>query len=258
MTLRAQIAFDLSLTTGVNFFTLDDPDKGVLDNTEYVLGGDALVDVTEYLRSVQVERGRSRTLEKFTAGQCNIELDNRSRIFDPTYGPGPYFGQILPRKQLVIDDDGEELFSGFVEDWNYSYPAGGFDAVAEVSASDGFSILAQQTMTAGTQVAQLSGPRVTAVLDAAGWSSVKRDIGPGQSTLDADVVESTTNVLAYLQLVETSEFGALFIGRQGALTFRDRAELQAFTTGVTFGPTGIPYKDIGVVWGTEEMKNTVS
>jgi hypothetical protein len=46
---------------------------------------------------------------------------------------------------------------------------------------------------------------------------VKRDIGPGQSTLDADVVESTTNVLAYLQLVETSEFGALFIGRQGAL-----------------------------------------
>jgi hypothetical protein len=70
MTLRAQIAFDLSLTTGVNFFTLDDPDKGVLDNTEYVLGGDALVDVTEYLRSVQVDRGRSRTLEKFTAGQA--------------------------------------------------------------------------------------------------------------------------------------------------------------------------------------------
>ena len=84
MTLRAQIAFDLSLTTGVNFFTLDDVDKGVLDNTEYVLGGDALVDVTQYLRSVQVDRGRSRTLEKFTAGQCNITLDNRTRIFDPT------------------------------------------------------------------------------------------------------------------------------------------------------------------------------
>jgi hypothetical protein len=69
MTLRAQIAFDLSLTTGVNFFTLDDVDKGVLDNTEYVLGGDALIDVTEYLRSVQVDRGRSRTLEKFTPGR---------------------------------------------------------------------------------------------------------------------------------------------------------------------------------------------
>ena len=82
MTIRAQIAFDLSLTTGVNFFTLDDVDKGVLDNTEYVLGGDTLIDVTEYLRSVQVDRGRSRTLEKFTAGQANISLDNRTRIFD--------------------------------------------------------------------------------------------------------------------------------------------------------------------------------
>jgi hypothetical protein len=258
MTIRAQIAFDLSLTTGVNFFTLDDVDKGVLDNTEYVLGGDALIDVTQYLRSVQVDRGRSRTLEKFTAGQCNITLDNRSRIFDPTYAPGPYFGQILPRKQIVIDENGEELFSGFVEDWNFEYPAGGFDAIAQVSASDGFTILAQQTMTAGTSTAQLSGPRVTAVLDQAGWSAVKRDIGPGQSLLDADKVSATTNVLSYLQLVETSEFGALFIGRQGALTFRDRAELQAFTTGVTFGPTGIPYTGISVVWGTEEMKNTVS
>jgi hypothetical protein len=258
MTIRAQIAFDLSYTTGVNFFTLDDTDKGVLDNTQYVLGGDALIDVTQYLRSVQVDRGRSRTLEKFTAGQANISLDNRTRIFDPTYAAGPYYGQILPRKQIVIDEDGEEIFSGFVEDWNFDYPAGGFDAVASVSASDGFTILAQQTMTGGTFTAQLSGSRVSAVLDQAGWSTVKRDIGPGQSTLDADKVSATTNVLSYLQLVETSEFGALFIGRQGALTFRDRAELQAFTTGITFGPTGIPYRDISVVWGTEEMKNTVS
>jgi hypothetical protein len=193
-------------------------------------------------------------LEKFTAGQANISLDNRTRIFDPTYGPGPYFGQILPRKQIVLDVDGEELFSGFVEDWNYAYPAGGFDAVAEVSATDGFAILAQRTMTAGTQTAELSGPRVTAVLDQAGWSSVKRDIGPGQSTLDADVVESTTNVLAYLQLVETSEFGALFIGRQGALTFRDRAELQAFTTGDHVRPYWYPlHGDLGGVgYGGDE------
>ena len=40
MATRVQIAFDLSATAGVNFFTLDDTDKGVLDNTAYLLGGD--------------------------------------------------------------------------------------------------------------------------------------------------------------------------------------------------------------------------
>ena len=258
MTIRAQIAFDLSLTTGVNFFTLDDVDKGVLDNTSYVLGGDALIDVTQYVREISVKRGRSRILEKFTAGQANLSLDNRTRIFDPAYAAGPYFGQILPRKQLVIDNDGEEIFTGFIEDWNFSYAQSGFDAVAEVSASDGFSILAQQTLSAGTATAQLSGARVSAELDAVGWSSVKRDIGVGQSTLDADVIAANTNVLQYLQKVETSEFGALFVDRAGAVAFRDRAELQAFTTGVTFSSGGIPYRDIAVVWGTEEMKNSVS
>lgn len=255
--MRAQIAFDLSLTAGVNFFTLDDTDKGVLDNTQYVLGGDALVDVTEYLRSVEVDRGRSQMLEKFTAGRASITLDNRTRIFDPTFAAGPYYGQILPRKQLVIDVDGEELFTGFVEDWDYNYPGAGFDATAVVAATDGFSVLAQQELTAGTATAELTGARVTAVLNAAGWSTVKRDIAAGQSLLDADVRGPNVNVLSYLQLVETSEFGALFVNRAGAVTFRDRAELQAFTTGIDFSPAGIPYRGIAVQWGTEEMKNRV-
>ena len=230
----------------------------VLPASDYLLAGDLLTDVTQYVRGISVKRGRSRILEKFTDGRANITLDNRSRVFDPTFTAGPYFGQIKPRKQLVIDNDGEEIFTGFVEDWNFAYPAGGFDAVAEVSASDGFSILAQQVLSAGTATAQLSGARVSAELDAVGWSSVKRDIGVGQSTLDADVIPANTNVLQYLQKVETSEFGALFIDRAGAVAFRDRAELQAFTTGVTFSSGGIPYRDISVVWGTEEMKNSVA
>ncbi len=105
MATRVQIAFDLSATAGVNFFTLDDDDKGVLDNTAYLLGGDVLIDVTSFVRDFNVKRGRSTTLAKFTAGQANVTLDNRTRIFDPTFATGTYFGQILPRKQIVIDRD---------------------------------------------------------------------------------------------------------------------------------------------------------
>ena len=257
MPTRVQIAFDLSATAGVNFFTLDDTDKGVLDNTAYLLGGDVLIDVTQYVRDFTVNRGRSTTLQKFTAGQANVTLDNRTRIFDPTYAAGTYYGQILPRKQIVIDRDSEVIYTGLVEDWNFNYDVSG-QSLAEVSASDGFTLIANQTRTAGTATAQATGARVAAVLTEIGWPLTQRNISVGQATLDADVVAADDNALNYLQKVETSEPGALFIGKAGDFTFRDRADLQTYTSGLTFGGTGIPFTGMGVVFGVEELLNVSS
>jgi hypothetical protein len=254
---RVQIAFDLSATAGVNFFTLDDTDKGVLDNTAYLLGGDVLIDVTQYVRDFTVNRGRSTTLQHFTAGQANVTLDNRTRIFDPTYAAGTYYGQILPRKQIVIDRDSEVIYTGLVEDWNFNYDVSG-QSLAEVSASDGFTLIANQTRTAGTATAQATGARVAAVLTEIGWPLTQRNISVGQATLDADVVAADDNALNYLQKVETSEPGALFIGKAGDFTFRDRADLQTYTSGLTFGGTGIPFTGMGVVFGVEELLNVSS
>ena len=257
MATRVQIAFDLSATAGVNFFTLDDTDKGVLDNTAYLLGGDVLIDVTQYVRDFTVNRGRSTTLQHFTAGQANVTLDNRTRIFDPTYAAGTYYGQILPRKQIVIDRDSEVIYTGLVEDWNFNYDVSG-QSLAEVSASDGFTLVANQTRTAGTATAQATGARVAAVLTEIGWPLTQRNISVGQATLDADVVAADENALNYLQKVETSEPGALFIGKAGDFTFRDRADLQTYTSGLTFGGTGIPFTGMGVVFGVEELLNVSS
>jgi len=257
MPTRVQIAFDLSATAGVNFFTLDDTDKGVLDNTAYLLGGDVLIDVTSYVRDFTVNRGRSTTLQKFTAGQANVTLDNRTRIFDPTYAAGTYYGQILPRKQIVIDRDSEVIYTGLIEDWNFNYDISG-QSLAEVSASDGFTLVANQTRTAGTATAQATGARVAAVLTEIGWPLTRRNISVGQATLDADVVAADENALNYLQKVETSEPGALFIGKAGDFTFRDRADLQTYTSGLTFGGTGIPFTGMGVVFGVEELLNVSS
>jgi hypothetical protein len=257
MPTRVQIAFDLSATAGVNFFTLDDTDKGVLDNTAYLLGGDVLIDVTQYVRDFSVKRGRSTTLQKFTAGQANVTLNNRTRIFDPTYAAGTYYGQILPRKQIVIDRDSEVIYTGLVEDWNFNYDVSG-QSLAEVSASDGFTLVANQTRTAGTATAQATGARVAAVLTEIGWPLTQRNISVGQATLDADVVAADDNALNYLQKVETSEPGALFIGKAGDFTFRDRADLQTYTSGLTFGGTGIPFTGMGVVFGVEELLNVSS
>lgn len=255
--MKVEIGFDLSLTQPSLFFILDDPVRGVLDNTVYVLGGDVLVDVTDYTRAVQVRRGRSRELEKFTAGNANVTLDNRARTFDPTYAAGPYFGSILPGKQVVITVDDAPLYRGNVADWNLGYTING-DSIAEPSCVDAFDLLSNATLTPDTATAQATGARVEAVLDSISWPDGQRRISGGQATLDADVIPDGTTALAYLQKVETSEPGALFIGRDGAVTFLDRADLQNPAGAVVFGGTGIPFTGIDVVYGTEELTNQAS
>lgn len=256
MGLRVQIAFDQSATQPVNFFRLDDPEAGVLDGP-YVLGGDILIDVTDKVRAVQVRRGRSRQLEKFTAGNANITIDNRDRSFDPLYAAGPYFGQLVPKKQVVIDLDDEPIFTGSVADWNLSYDVNG-NSIAEPSCTDAFDTFASQLVPAGTATSQLTGARVAQVLTDISWPTARRDIATGQATLNADVIADNVNALAYLsKIADVSEPGALFMGKAGEVVFRDRADLQGFTSSVQLGGTGIPMTGMQVVYGVEEMANSV-
>jgi hypothetical protein len=83
-------------------FTLDDPVRGVLDNTDFILGGDVFTDITEDVLAVAVTRGKSRTLDHFTAGRASIQLQNRDREYDPLYTAGPLFGQITIYSKLAL------------------------------------------------------------------------------------------------------------------------------------------------------------
>ena len=248
------LSVDLSSNGVGDWFTLDDPVKGVLDNTTYKLAGDLLVDITGWVRNLTTKRGRSRQLEKFTAGSCSVVLDNRQRLFDPTMAESPFYGSIIPRKQVIVSKNGIPVFSGNVQDWNFDYFVSG-DATATMENSDGFAFVSQRSVPVGTSTAQLTGSRVTAVLDAIYWPIGQRAIDPGTRTVGADTIPVNTNALNYLQKVETSENGALFMGKDGNFTFKDSGA-HPFT-GVTFGPAGIPFIDYKVVYGTEELWNRV-
>lgn len=256
--LRARIAFDLAANGVGSYFTLDDAVKGELDNATYPLVGDVLVDVTDYLRACSIRRGRSRQLDRFVAGVASLTLDNRDRAYDPTNTRSPYYGSIVPRKQVIIDFDGVNLATMLVEDWDFAYALNG-DSLAQPKCVDGFSLIAQTTVSPGTATAEYSGARVAAVLDDVGWPSGQRSIDTGQASLYADTIGDNVNALSYLQKVETSEAGALFIDADGAVAFRDRNASQSLADdSVVFGPGGVPFSDIAVVYGTEEMANTVS
>ena len=262
-----EIAFDLNAAGQGDFFTLDDPIKGELDNTTYLLAGDILQDVTNDVRQIQIRRGRSNALDKFQAGACNVILDNRSRLYDPTAGTAisPYGVSLKPRKEMLVSVGGAAQWTGVVEDWDLAYDVAG-DSTTTAKGVDGFVLLGQQSITPHQASAQATGARVSAILDRSeiNWPAAKRDIDAGLATLTGDYIGGTVNpspvnALQYLQRVESDEPGALFVSKGGSLTFRQRTDLQSVTS-VVFADdgSGIPFTSVGVEYGTEQMRNSVS
>ena len=258
MPTKVELGFNLAANGIGNYLTLSDPVKGVLNSASYPLAGDVMVDVTTTVREVSVRRGRSRTLERFTVGLAQVTLDNRTRNYDPNYTASPYYGSIVPRKQVRITRDGKPIYSGNVESWTWDYDLSG-DATAEVRAVDGFASLAQADMTAGTAPGTTPGARIGTALTYAGWPTAARALSTGNATLDSDVIADGVNVLAYIQKVEASEPGAFFMSREGYATFLSRSDLQNPTSGnVTFGSGGVPVVEFAAASLTDEMKNSVA
>jgi hypothetical protein len=147
------------------------------------------------------------------------------------------------------------VFSGLVDDWNFDYSLGG-QSVASLSGSDGFSTFARQVNAGGSAVEELSSDRIGRVLDQStvNWPADRRDIDTGNATLAAGLLEG--NALTYLNEVETSESGLIFITKDGRFAFRER--LIAPTTDVaefTDDGDGIRYEDIQISYGSETLAN---
>lgn len=240
-------------------FTLDDPVAGVIGSTEFTIGGVSFEDVTSRVRSISISRGKNRDLDRFNAGTLNVEFNNTDRAFDPLFSASPFAGNIVPRRDVRVLADGTAQYVGKVTDWNLGYDVSG-QSVAELQASDGLTFLAQQVLTAGTATVQSSGDRVTAVLNmpTVDWPVSERNIDTGASTLGADVFEG--NALNYLQQVELSEGGLLFIDKQGRVAFKDRLSTPTTDNVTVFADdgTGIPFAPALVEYGTEELYNQIT
>lgn len=256
---KVEIGFDLVLPTGP-FFTLDDPIKGQLNNVSYTLAGFQYYDVTSYVKEISLARGKNNNLDAISAGDFVVSLDNRTRAFDPEFDSSPFAGNILPKRVVRYSVDNVQQFQGVIDDWNFVYTPNG-DAIASFVASDGFVYLNNQTLSAGTATAQLSGARINTILDNefVQWPSDNRDIDSGVATLGADVIAEDQNVLAYLQTVERSEQGLFFISKTGVATFRDRRDVSTSENIITFSNngSGVEYQDLLIGYGSEDLANEV-
>lgn len=254
-----EIGFDLTETGTGPFFRLDDPVRGVLDNEDWLLGGTLFYDVTDYVRSIAIKRGKNQALDQYDAGLLNVVFNNNDRTFDPEYEASLYYTQIIPKRQIRISSGGVLQFYGLIDDWNLTYEPDG-DSLASASASDAFSFFANQSILERTNSVQQSGDRLNTILSLPeiDWPLEERDIETGAMQLGADTVAANTNALDYIRLISRSEPGSFFISKAGHVVFRDRR------TGPSSGGTtlsndgsGIPFNNLQVEYGSELLYNEV-
>lgn len=258
-TQKVEIGFDLAGNNGP-FFVLDDAERGVLDNTAWTLAGTFFYDVTQYVKDIQITRGKNRDIDSYSSGESVVTMNNYNRYFDPTYQDSPFYGNIIPRREVRISSNGIQQYFGTIDDWNLRYAVQGDSTVTFVT-SDGFYRFNNQTLTPGTATVQTTGERISAVLDdpQVAWPSTFRNIDNGVVTVGADVIAENTNALAYLKLVEKTEFGAFFIAKNGYATFKDRTVVQPVSglVELTDDGTGIGYSDIRITYGSEQLANEI-
>ena len=256
-----QVLVGFQSTTGFGTpFQLDDAYYGVLDTADRgTLGGLTFVDLTSLVQSVNITRSRSRQLDQFNAGTATIAFYNATEVLNPVNTASPYYPYVLPRCPVQILANGIPIYTGLITDWNLDYNMANQDMMY-ASCADNFTVLANQELNAVTPSAEATGARINTILDLPEINyQGARSIDAGSSTLGAYAISQDTVCLNYLQQVNTSEQGYLFMSANGTLTFKGRSSVLNPVAGATFNTdgTGLPYQTLINQFGDELLYNYI-
>lgn len=109
-------------------------------------------DVTQYVRSASVDRGVSDDWQLVAEGSAEVVLNNRDRRFDPFYTSGPYYGNLLPRRQIRIrathGGTTYDVFRGFIAGWPPNWVDAGYDSTVTLSCFDALQLLGSSSLPA--------------------------------------------------------------------------------------------------------------
>jgi hypothetical protein len=188
-------------------------------------------------QTISVNYGRPDELSPDDSGTATLVLDN----IDGHFGEG-----ITPNTAVrvtnTLDSVTRPVFYQMVESAPSVFPGSGTDSIVDAALADGLTLLAREDRDGIDRPQELTGARIEALLDVAGWPAGLRDIDPGVVRIDP-LEDATLNLLAGIRDAVLAEQGQMFIGPNGVFTVRDRhARLdQAFT--VHFGTPDLVFDD---------------
>jgi len=270
---------EIDFASGPSFgypLILDSAVFGILDtNTLGDVPAD-LVDVSAQVLKCSTRRGRNRILSNFEAGTATVTLNDPNSDFNPQNVSGPYFGKLIPLRKIRIyaqtDFAGDvvevNIFSGYITSYDTGFYEGtNATSTVVLQCVDGFRLLNNVSTglspIPGCTAGQLSGTRVDSILTFAGFPDSMRTTSPGNSTMQADP-GGDRSILAAIQTVEQSEFGAFFMQRSGKTLFLDRDDVakRADVVPRTYTDLGtpgtFPYESIDFAFDDQLILNDIT
>jgi hypothetical protein len=271
MALPAQIAVTFDFSSGATFgtgFVIGSPDNGVIGVSSF--GADDViiptVDLTPDVYSIAIRRGRNIMKDQYEAGTATVRVLDPQGFFNPQNPASPYFGYLVPLRKVRISattDTAEYfLFSGYVNDYRYTFPVGQETAYVDILCSDAFRLfqMANVATIADTGAGQDTGTRINKILDDVLFPNSMRSISTGDTTCLADPASLRTSLEAIKNAEFSEGLGAFFMSPDGTAVYKSRSEVTATLgdTAIEFNQTtGIPYKAVKYAFDDKLIINSV-
>lgn len=248
------------------------------------IGFDSFRNLSRYVRSVSIQRGKSSTFGSFPVSTVVIELNNHDRVFDPTITTGILIGgsgfwtpsNAMGRRQVVQigfgnfssnlgiltppSDFAPLIFQGYTYDWDLSYSVDG-QSIATVTLHDFSGLWSRIFLDAETPVAETSGERFFDIYDTyktpgTPFSALGFSIDQGTVDLGTQPIDAGTSLLDYLNLIAETEGGYTFQTREGRQRFKQRVSPSGADY-LELGIGGIGITSLSAGYGTELLYNRI-
>jgi hypothetical protein len=142
----------------------------------------------------------------------------------------PLYGLIQPGGKIRVSGSGvitSRRFTGFIQDWDFTFADSGFDGQATVTALDFLYQVGNVSFLGGTQpVVQATSDRIELSLNSNSIGSADFGIDTirgGHTLVGYDENSAGDNLLSYIQNVARSEPADLYSDSSGFLEMKDRS-----------------------------------